>query len=270
MKKRKDKACTSWGSLTQIAVYQLLRAAAAVLYTASFQQSAPRSCKVPKSSVFKVCCAVWMLFCPSAQKLLSEGGEERLPAFPTRITEPRRCRRICACVCTYLGVRGERLCAHPAHAGPPKNNGSPFRRAPFPLKNDDGTINTSWPAPSTGQKGKRAPSPGEVKRGKSFVIFFFFFFFPPLSIIFVVILKNACLWRDFFFIFIFLCLPGKTHTVDAPLAEPLTRRSFECLRYDFTFAHINADLNAFHIWSAVSLPVNIPWGENKERSSSSS
>ena len=43
------------------------------------------------------------------------------------------------------------------------------------------------------------------------------------------------------------CLSGKTHTVAAPLAEPLTRRSFECLRYDFTFAHINADLNAFHI-----------------------
>lgn len=43
------------------------------------------------------------------------------------------------------------------------------------------------------------------------------------------------------------CLPGKAHRVTAPSAEPLTRRSFECLRYDFTFAHINADLNAFHI-----------------------
>lgn len=52
---------------------------------------------------------------------------------------------------------------------------------------------------------------------------FFFLFFPP------------------FFV------PNREDTVDAPLAEPLTRRSFECLRYDFTFAHINADLNAFHI-----------------------
>lgn len=81
---------------------------------------------------------------------------------------------------------------------------------------------------------------------------------------------------SFFFIFfvdrpacvkIFLRLAATEHTLSP---DPWHHGSLECLRYDFTFAHINADLNAFHIWSAVSLLVNIPRGENKRKKRSSS
>ncbi|KAK2516164.1 hypothetical protein Q9966_015097 [Columba livia] len=66
---------------------------------------------------------------------------------------------------------------------------------------------------------------------------------------------------------------GKTHTVDAPLAEPLTRRSFECLRgYLFPMVQNRLDITVhqfqgfpwryLHQISPVKLQVEIGRPEN--------
>lgn len=130
-----------------------------------------------------------------------------------------------------------------------KNNRSHFRLDHFPLKRmliPAATINATRPAPSVIIRAKSTKSCSFCSGGKARENFSFL-----LHIIFVVVFffqKMPVCGEIFFpFFFPFFFVPNREDTVDAPLAEPLTRRSFECLRYDFTFAHINADLNAFHI-----------------------